>query len=142
MKIQKMKFNLQAKGPMAQKGLWVFLCVFRSKLWQEEPKAARASLWKGQEAPEKLPLRARVMSSAEPSGCSPRTRCDLKFCRCQLWDDTVRRALRAEHRLEDHSPSYSWRLGGWVRLEELAQGHSQQVHGQGSSPGSSKEGAS
>lgn len=80
------------------------------------------------------------MSSAEQSGCSPRTRCDPKFCRCQLRDDAIRWALQAEHRLQDHSPSYSWRLGGWVRLEELAQGHSQQVRGQGSSPGSSKEG--
>ena len=49
-----MKFNLQAKGPTAQKeGLWVFLCVFRSKLWQEEPRAGRAGLC-SQEAPEKL----------------------------------------------------------------------------------------
>lgn len=80
------------------------------------------------------------MSSAEQSGCSPRARCDPKFCRCQPRDDAVRWAVQAEHRLEDHSPSYSWRRGGWVRLEELAQGHSQQVQGQGSSPGSSKEG--
>lgn len=62
-----MKFNLQAKGPTAQKeGLWVFLCVFRTKLWQEEPRAGRAGLC-SQEAPEKLPLRAgvNVLSGAE-----------------------------------------------------------------------------
>lgn len=49
-----MKFSLQAKGPMAQKGLGVFLCVFRPKLWQEESKVGRAGLC-SQEAPEKIP---------------------------------------------------------------------------------------